>query len=139
MRSLRDDELLIGLTATADRFQKQLAGALSIHGIGFTEYLVLRHLNLAPGNKLRRIDIAEKVGLSASGVTRLLNPMQKIGLVSKEGSPRDARVSLVILTDAGKRTFENSDSSVSDTSKDLLSQLDGKSRKALEHIVLKLS
>lgn len=130
---------MIGLTSAADKLQKQLAGALSIHGIGFTEYLVLRHLNLAPGNKLRRIDIAAKVGLTASGVTRLLNPMQKIGLVSKEESPRDARVSLVTLTDAGKRTFENSDSSFGDASKDLLSRLDGKSRKALEIIVLTLS
>ncbi len=59
----------------------------------------------AADEAMRRIDLAESVGLSASGVTRLLLPMQKIGLVQKEQNPRDARVSLVKLTETGKQIF----------------------------------
>ena len=52
-------------------------------------------LNEASTHSLKRIDLAEQVGLSASGVTRMLLPMEKIGLISKEEGARDARVSLV--------------------------------------------
>lgn len=83
------------------KIQKRAGQPLSLHGIGLSEYLVLDRLQAAPGNKLRRSDLAEQVGLSPSGVTRLLNPMEKIGLIAKEENPRDARVSLVTLTAAG--------------------------------------
>ena len=83
------------------KIQKRVGQPLSLHGIGLSEYLVLNRLQAAPGNKLRRSDLAEQVGLSPSGVTRLLNPMEKIGLIAKEENPRDARVSLVTLTAAG--------------------------------------
>ncbi|MDZ7871614.1 MAG: MarR family transcriptional regulator [Rheinheimera sp.] len=48
----------------------------------------------------RRSDLVELVGLSPSGITRLLLPLEKIGRVEKERNPRDARVSLVILSEA---------------------------------------
>ena len=88
--------------------------SLSVHGISFTELLVLYHLSLAPDATLRRIELASKVGLSASGVTRLLAPLEKIGLIEKEVNVRDARVSLVKLSEVGQNllndalvTFEN--------------------------------
>jgi DNA-binding MarR family transcriptional regulator len=77
-------------------------------GLGWTEFLILHHLNQAEGQKLRRIDLAEKIGLTASGITRLLLPMEKIGLVQKEVNERDARVSLVMLASGGKRQYEES-------------------------------
>jgi DNA-binding MarR family transcriptional regulator len=50
---------------------------------------------------MRRVDLAMAIGRTASGVTRLLRPLEKIGLVSRNSSERDARVSLVTLTNAG--------------------------------------
>ena len=66
-------------------------------GIGFNDFIVLYHLSNAPEKKLKRIELAEKVGLTASWVTRLLLPMEKIGLISKESNPNDARISYVLL------------------------------------------
>src|SRR5690554_2688095 len=60
-------ELLIKLVALHSRVQRLLVGPLSCHGISFTEYLVLRQLHRTPDKKLRRIDLAQQVGLSASG------------------------------------------------------------------------
>lgn len=79
---------------------KSLEGKLG--WIGFTDFIVLYHLNQASENKLKRIELAEKVWLTASWVTRLLLPMEKIGLVTKESNPNDARVSFVILAPGGK-------------------------------------
>lgn len=66
--------------------------------LGFNDFLVLYHLSKNTEWKLRRIDLAEKVWLTASWVTRLLLPMEKIGLVKKEINPSDARVSQVSIT-----------------------------------------
>ena len=124
-------ELLIGLTNVVGKVQRQLGGALSIHGIGFTEYLVLWHLQQAPEQKMRRIDLAECVGLTASGVTRLVNPMEKIGLLAKESSARDARVIFVALTEAGLRVFEESNDSVSRVSDRLVGSFGAENQRLL--------
>ncbi len=72
-------------------------------GISFNEFIILFYLDKAPEGKLRRVDLAQKVGLTPSGVTRLLLPMEKIGLIKKEVNPRDARVSYVSIAQGGKR------------------------------------
>lgn len=129
-----DTELLIQLTNLQAKFQKALTASLSPHGISMTEYLVLRQLDAAPGKKLRRIDLAQAVGLTPSGVTRLLNPMEKIGLVSKEAGARDARVSLVAIAPAGETIYRESSVTFADTSKELLALLDTRDRDALSRI-----
>tara|TARA_A100001391_G_scaffold151462_3_gene109116 strand:+ start:30606 stop:31028 length:423 start_codon:yes stop_codon:yes gene_type:complete len=101
----------INLIRLHSKIQKRIGAALSVHGIGLSDYLVLNQLYGATNQKMRRSDLAEQVGLSPSGVTRLLNPMEKVGLVAKEENPRDARVSLVALTEAGKKIFEEARSS----------------------------
>lgn len=78
---------------------------LSVHGISFSEFCILHQLYQAPQQRLSRIALASAVGLSASGITRLLQPMEKIQLVEKEQNARDARVSLVKLSDAGAQIY----------------------------------
>lgn len=89
------------LCASHGRFSKHIDRALSVHGISLTEFLVLHQLCNAAGSVMSRVALAEAVNLSASGVTRLLNPMEKNKLVSKEKNSRDARVSLVRPTKTG--------------------------------------
>jgi DNA-binding MarR family transcriptional regulator len=64
--------------------------------------MVLHQLSLSPDGCMRRIDLANAIGRTASGVTRLLRPLEKIGLVAKLSSEKDARVSLVTLTRSGE-------------------------------------
>jgi DNA-binding MarR family transcriptional regulator len=135
MSHLAEAELLIALTQLQNKVEKTLGGPLSAHGISLTDYLVLRRLYQAPQKKLRRIDLAQGVGLSASGVTRLLNPMQKIGLVDKEESARDARVSLVSLSKAGERTYKEAEVSFNQTAQDLFARLADKDQATLQRIV----
>ncbi len=95
----------------------------AIHGIGFAEYMVLRHLTQAPNQLLRRIDLAHLLGRSASGITKMLNPMEKIGLVSKEVNPRDARVSLVKITTTGQQVFNEASKSLNQTADHILGRV----------------
>lgn len=98
----------------------------TIHGIGLTEYMVLLNLFNAPNKMLRRIDLAELIGRTGSGVTRMLIPMEKIGLVNKESSPRDARASLVKITLAGEKIFNDATATLNHKSEQLLKRLDKK-------------
>ena len=71
------------------------------HGLTLNDYEVLLHLSRADGRRLRRVDLAERVLLTASGITRLLDGLQQAGFVCKETCASDARVSYAKLTDAG--------------------------------------
>ncbi len=130
--------LALSLNGATTKMQKRLAGALTPHGLSFTEYLVLRQLASAPQKRLRRIDLADTIGLSASGVTRLLNPMEKVGLVKKEAAPRDARVSLVGLTPTGEQIYRESDVSITHAADDFFAALDEHGRQKLSRLAMSL-
>lgn len=104
---MRKGKLLISLALLQAKHLKKIDNQLSVHGISFSEFLVMHYLNNAPNKTMRRIDLAENICLSASGVTRLLNPMEKIKLVQKETNPRDARVSLVKLSEVGEQVYND--------------------------------
>lgn len=89
-------ELAKTQTILSRRFDGKLGG------LSLSEFTILLTLHEAPGEKIRRIDLAEKVGLTASGITRILLPMEKIGLIKKETNERDARSSFVTLAPGGK-------------------------------------
>ena len=105
------------------KLTKKADSQLSYHGLSFTEYMIMHHLNESPHKTMRRIELAESVGISASGVTRLLAPMEKTGIVEKEANPRDARVSLVKLSKTGQKLFKEASVSFDHCAKSLLSPL----------------
>lgn len=71
------------------------------HDLTLNDYEVLLHLSQADGGMLRRVDLAERVLLTASGITRLLEGLEESGYVCKQTCPSDARVSYAKLTDEG--------------------------------------
>lgn len=92
----------------------------NLGGLGFTWFIILYYLSQAPDERMRRVDLAEKVALTASGITRILLPMEKIGLVKREESDIDGRVSFVKLAPGGKRMLEESIERVEYLSEELL-------------------
>jgi DNA-binding MarR family transcriptional regulator len=71
------------------------------HGLTLNDYEVLLHLSHAEGGMLRRVDLAERILLTASGITRLLEGLEGSGFVGKETCKSDARVSYAKLTESG--------------------------------------
>ena len=74
---------------------------LNAHGLTLNDYEVLIHLASAEGRMMRRVDLAESVLLTASGITRLLDGLERAGYVEKARCASDARVSYAKLTSAG--------------------------------------
>ena len=71
------------------------------HGISVLEFDVLITLFNAPGSRLRMIDLANAVMLSAAGLTQLVNRLALAGLVERNVDPGDRRSFLIGLTKAG--------------------------------------
>jgi DNA-binding MarR family transcriptional regulator len=103
--------------ALSRRFDTTLGG---LHGISFSDFQLLHQLNRAAGNRLRRVDLAERLGLTPSGVTRSLLPLEKIGLVARQADTRDARVGYAVLTASGKRLLNEASETARTTAQELL-------------------
>ena len=115
---------LMELSVLQSKLDKRLSLALSIHGVSLSEFMVLHQLANAPGHCLSRVVLASAVHLTASGVTRLLNPLEKLHIVEKQKNSRDARISLVHLTEAGLETYVNAKQTYSETADSLLHDID---------------
>jgi MarR family transcriptional regulator, 2-MHQ and catechol-resistance regulon repressor len=90
---------LLGAHATLTR---ELSAALvASHGLTINDYGCLLLLSKAGEEGMRRIDLANQLQLSPSGITRLLDRLEDQGLVGKGECKSDARVSYAILTDDG--------------------------------------
>lgn len=90
--------LLRAHAATTARLSARLTAQ---HGLTINDFEVLIQLARAPDRKLRRVDLAQEVLLTASGITRLLDGLERAGFVAREACSADRRVAYAVLTDAG--------------------------------------
>ena len=65
------------------------ADLLNVHGLTLNDYEVLLMLSRAEGGRMRRVDLAQTVVLTASGITRLLDGLERAGYVEKDACPTD--------------------------------------------------
>jgi DNA-binding MarR family transcriptional regulator len=79
----------------------------AVHELTLSDFDVLVQLYYAEGRRMRRIDLARSVLLTASGITRLLDGLESGGLVGKERCDSDARVTYAVLTRAGVKKIED--------------------------------
>ena len=91
--------LLRGYTALARTFSAQL---LAEHSLTINDYEALLVLAHAEGRRMRRTDLAQSLQLTASGITRLLDGLERAGLVCKAQCASDARVAYAVLTAGGE-------------------------------------
>jgi DNA-binding MarR family transcriptional regulator len=71
------------------------------HGLTINDYEVLLRLARAPDRRMRRVDLAEEILLTPSGITRLLDGLERVGYVERGSCDSDRRVVYAVLTDAG--------------------------------------
>jgi DNA-binding MarR family transcriptional regulator len=76
------------------------------HGLPMTSYEVLHHLQEAPGGRMRMCDLAEQAQLSRSGLTRMVDRLEREGLLERCSCDHDARGSYACLTPAGRERVE---------------------------------
>ena len=80
------------------------------HGLTINDYEALLHLSRAEEGRMRRVDLAERLILTASGVTRLLDGLERTGWVERASCASDRRVTYAVLTDAGRAKLREASS-----------------------------
>jgi DNA-binding MarR family transcriptional regulator len=95
--------LLLAHACLAKRLDAELEQA---HRLPLSSYEVLHHLQEANGGRMRMCDLAEQAQLSRSGLTRLVDRLERDGLLERCSCTHDARGSYACLTDSGRERLE---------------------------------
>ncbi|MFJ9828941.1 MULTISPECIES: MarR family winged helix-turn-helix transcriptional regulator [unclassified Streptomyces] len=86
--------------------ERELATALQRrHGIGLSEYRALENLAASPSSELRMQELADKIGLGQSSVTRLVERLKGAGYAFKDLCPSDKRGVYAVITDEGRSRY----------------------------------
>jgi MarR family 2-MHQ and catechol resistance regulon transcriptional repressor len=79
----------------------RFAAQFEEHGLSPVEFEVLMRLSRSPAHQLRMTDLAAQTSLSTSGVTRVVDRMERDGLLRRRACPSDRRSSYAVVTAAG--------------------------------------
>jgi DNA-binding MarR family transcriptional regulator len=99
-------DLLLDLSVARSVLVRETERRLAGRGIGVSDLALLLELYGARDYRLQRVELAERLGVTTSGVARQLLPLERTGLVGRESDVSDARKALVTLSTAGIRTVE---------------------------------
>ncbi len=95
--------LAVGLSRADAWLRREIdAGLRALHGIGYTDLLILLELGSVRGGRLRSTDLAQRLLLTPSGVTRAVLPLERAGLVERVAHERDGRASYIGLSKSGR-------------------------------------
>jgi DNA-binding MarR family transcriptional regulator len=96
-----------GLLRAHARLVKALdAELVAAHGLGVTSYEVLMYLADSPEGQMRMHDLAASVLLSRSGLTRLVDRLERDELIQRKACESDARGAFAVLTPAGRTLLD---------------------------------
>jgi DNA-binding MarR family transcriptional regulator len=84
---------------------------LAEHGLTLRDYEALLRLGRAEDGRMRRVDLAEDLMLTASGVTRLLDGLEAAGYVERASCETDRRVVYAVITELGRDKLESASES----------------------------
>ena len=108
---------------------------LAEHDLTLGDYQVFVYLSEAPDRSMRMCDLADRLQLSPSGLTRRLDGLVKAGFVTREPSVDDRRVMLATLTPAGFAALEKAaPDHVASVRRHIFDHLDGDQVEALASI-----
>jgi DNA-binding MarR family transcriptional regulator len=109
---LTEEELAAwrGLVRAHAAVVKELDAELEAHyGLPLSSYDVLATLAGRPDGRMRMCDLADAVALSRSGLTRLVDRLQREGLMARAQCSHDARGAFAVLTECGRERLRQAE------------------------------
>jgi DNA-binding MarR family transcriptional regulator len=107
----------------------------ALHGLSVSDFAAMHHLASAPSMRLRRVDLAQRLALTPSGVTRLLGPLERRGIVAREADGHDARATFAVLTKAGRALEKDANATMTTIAESILGALGERDRAAFRKLV----
>jgi MarR family transcriptional regulator, 2-MHQ and catechol-resistance regulon repressor len=80
----------------------RLQSQIGEHKLGMVDFEVLMRLARSKGGELRMTDLAAQTGLSTSGVTRVVDRLERDGLAARRACPTDRRGAFTVITETGQ-------------------------------------
>src|SRR3954452_14190363 len=103
-------QAFVRLIRASSAVTRELSAQLQAdHGLSINAYEALLMVARAPDSRMRRVDLANSLLLTASGVTRLLDGLERDGFVGREACDSDRRVTYAVLTKAGRDKLREAD------------------------------
>jgi DNA-binding MarR family transcriptional regulator len=124
-------QAMVAVLRLAGRVQQELSDVCAEHGITHDQYNVLRILRGVHPDGRARYEIAEQLISRAPDVTRLLDRLERQGLIDRVRSDEDRRLSLSRITDDGLALLAAVDPSVHAVHEQFAAQLTQKDRREL--------
>lgn len=111
-----DAQLWKELTTLHTHVENRLATVMQRrHGLGLSEYRALSYLDQAEKSELRMQELADKLALNQSSVTRLVNRLNTAGFTRRDLCPDDKRGAYTVLTEGGRTRYREAHSTYDDT------------------------
>ncbi|MFI6869685.1 MarR family winged helix-turn-helix transcriptional regulator [Nocardia sp. NPDC050406] len=112
----RDEQMWNRVIALHAQVEQRLATALTrTHGLGLSEYRALGFLDESPDSELRMQELANRLGLNQSSVTRLVGRLDAAGFAERDLCPDDRRGVYTVLTEAGRKRYRDARGTYRDT------------------------
>jgi DNA-binding MarR family transcriptional regulator len=127
----REEELFLNILRTSDQLMRGMAEVLKPADLSATQYNVLRILRGAVPEGLACGEISERMVTRDPDITRLLDRLEKRGLVARSREKADRRVVTARITEAGLDLLKKLDETVTRMHKARLGHLDPKSQEGL--------
>jgi MarR family transcriptional regulator, 2-MHQ and catechol-resistance regulon repressor len=108
-KDLLDDQRITAVGLFFEAFaglSARFAAQLCEHGLSTVEFEVLMRLARSPGHRLRMTDLSAQTSLSTSGVTRVVDRMERDGFVAREACASDRRSSYAVITQTGRAKLD---------------------------------
>jgi DNA-binding MarR family transcriptional regulator len=118
-----EDEALIALQRTADRLKWRLSDVLKEHGLSPTQYNALRILRGAKDEGLPCSEVGERMINRDPDITRLMDRLERRGLVTRSRDGRDRRVITARITPAGLELLQSLDRPVGEFNRKMMGPL----------------
>lgn len=133
-RSL-EEEVLLNMWRTTDALQREVAELLRTADLSPTQYNVLRILRGAGSDGLKCREIGDRMVTRDPDITRLLDRMEKRGLIERRRDSRDRRVVETKITASGLRVLKSLDEPVVELTRRQLAHMDQKSLETLNALL----
>ena len=118
-----EEEALISLQRTADQLQWRISELLKPYGISPTQYNALRILRGAKGRGHSCSEIAKRMINRDPDITRLVDRLERRGLVQRARKEKDRRVVIARITPAGLQLLKGLDRPVEQLTRKILGHL----------------
>jgi DNA-binding MarR family transcriptional regulator len=126
-----EEEALLSLQRTADRLQWRSSELFKPYGISPTQYNALRILRGAKDRGRSCSEIAERMINRDPDITRLIDRLERRGLVQRAREDKDRRVVIARITPAGLELLKELDQPVEELTRKILGRLGNQRLKTL--------